>query len=132
MGRMQTTRTQMALVIDEYGGTDGLGLRWKTSSRWSATSRTLHDDDEPHDHPGGDGVFIVDGKAEIDDALEDDRRGILPANRVGRYHRRHDLQHAWPRTARGEVVQAIPASNSTSLMPIRAASRQKYRAEPEG
>ena len=24
MGRMQTTRTQMALVIDEYGGTDGL------------------------------------------------------------------------------------------------------------
>ena len=24
MARMQATRTQMALVIDEYGGTDGL------------------------------------------------------------------------------------------------------------
>ncbi|MFA6154004.1 hemolysin family protein [Mesorhizobium sp.] len=110
MGRMQTTRTQMALVIDEYGGTDGLVSLEDIVEMVVGDIEDEHDDDEPMITQSGDGVFIVDGKAEIDDVAkmigEDfaagehgeyvDTIGGMIFNTLGRV------------PARGEVVQAIP------------------------
>ncbi|TPI31078.1 HlyC/CorC family transporter [Mesorhizobium sp. B3-2-1] len=110
MGRMQTTRTQMALVIDEYGGTDGLVSLEDIVEMVVGDIEDEHDDDEPLITQTGDGVFIVDGKAEIDEVAkmigEDftagehgeyvDTIGGMIFNTLGRV------------PARGEVVQAIP------------------------
>ncbi|MGP2491543.1 hemolysin family protein [Mesorhizobium sp. PUT5] len=110
MGRMQATRTQMALVIDEYGGTDGLVSLEDIVEMVVGDIEDEHDDDEPMITRTGDGVFVVDGKAEIDDVAkmigEDfaagehgesvDTIGGMIFNTLGRV------------PARGEVVQAIP------------------------
>ncbi|WP_027142043.1 hemolysin family protein [Mesorhizobium sp. WSM3626] len=110
MGRMQTTRTQMALVIDEYGGTDGLVSLEDIVEMVVGDIEDEHDDDEPMITQTGDGVFIVDGKAEIDEVAkmigEDFAAGEhgeyvatiggMIFNTLGRV------------PARGEVVQAIP------------------------
>ncbi|TGQ44548.1 MULTISPECIES: hemolysin family protein [unclassified Mesorhizobium] len=110
MGRMQTTRTQMALVIDEYGGTDGLVSLEDIVEMVVGDIEDEHDDDEPLVTQTGDGVFLVDGKAEIDDVAKMiggdfaagehgeyvDTIGGMIFNTLGRV------------PARGEVVQAIP------------------------
>lgn len=110
MGRMQATRTQMALVIDEYGGTDGLASLEDIVEMVVGDIEDEHDDDEPLITQTGDGVFVVDGKAEIDEVAkmigEDftagehgeyvDTIGGMIFNTLGRV------------PARGEVVQAIP------------------------
>jgi CBS domain containing-hemolysin-like protein len=110
MGRMQTNRTQMALVIDEYGGTDGLASLEDIVEMVVGDIEDEHDDDEPMITQTGDGVFVVDGKAEIDEVAkmigEDfaagehgeyvDTIGGMIFNTLGRV------------PARGEVVQAIP------------------------
>ncbi|HEY4193436.1 MAG TPA: hemolysin family protein [Mesorhizobium sp.] len=110
MGRMQATRTQMALVIDEYGGTDGLASLEDIVEMVVGDIEDEHDDDEPMITQAGDGIFIVDGKAEIDDVAKMiggefaagehgesvDTIGGMIFNTLGRV------------PARGEVVQAIP------------------------
>ena len=47
MARMQATRTQMALVIDEYGGTDGLVSLEDIVEMVVGDIEDEHDDDEP-------------------------------------------------------------------------------------
>ncbi len=110
MGRMQTNRTQMALVIDEYGGTDGLASLEDIVEMVVGDIEDEHDDDEPMITQTGDGIYVVDGKAEIDEVAkmigEDftagehgeyvDTIGGMIFNTLGRV------------PARGEVVQAIP------------------------
>ena len=110
MARMQATRTQMALVIDEYGGTDGLVSLEDIVEMVVGDIEDEHDEDEPMITQTGDGVFVVDGKAEIDEVAkmigEDfaagehgeyvDTIGGMIFNTLGRV------------PARGEVVQAIP------------------------
>ncbi|ESX96840.1 hemolysin family protein [Mesorhizobium sp. LNJC403B00] len=110
MGHMQTTRTQMALVIDEYGGTDGLASLEDIVEMVVGDIEDEHDEDEPLITQTGEGVFVVDGKAEIDEVAkmigEDftagehgeyvDTIGGMIFNTLGRV------------PARGEVVQAIP------------------------
>jgi CBS domain containing-hemolysin-like protein len=110
MTRMQAARTQMALVIDEYGGTDGLASLEDIVEMVVGDIEDEHDDDEPLITQAGDGVFIVDGKADIDEVAarigEDfkpgehgdsvDTIGGMIFNTLGRV------------PTRGEVVQAIP------------------------
>ncbi len=110
MGRMQAARTQMALVIDEYGGTDGLASLEDIVEMVVGDIEDEHDDDEPMITQAGDGIFLVDGKAEIEDVANMigsdfaagehgesvDTIGGMIFNTLGRV------------PARGEVVQAIP------------------------
>ena len=139
MGRMQTTRTQMALVIDEYGGTDGLVSLEDIVEMVVGDIEDEHDDDEPMITQAGDGVFVVDGKAEIDDVAkmigEDfaagehgeyvDTIGGMIFNTLGRV------------PARGEVVQAIPGfefhvldADPRRVKRVRIVQSQKARAPP--
>jgi CBS domain containing-hemolysin-like protein len=110
MARMQASRTQMALVIDEYGGTDGLVSFEDIVEMVVGDIEDEHDDEEPTVTQAGEGVFIVDGKAEIEDVQKMiggafapgehgeyvDTIGGMVFNALGRV------------PARGEVVQAIP------------------------
>lgn len=110
MGRMQAQRTQMALVIDEYGGTDGLVSLEDIVEMVVGDIEDEHDDDEALVSKAGEGVFVVDAKAEIEEVaeligksfnagehVEDvDTIGGMIFNALGRI------------PARGEVVQAIP------------------------
>lgn len=110
MARMQAERIQMALVIDEYGGTDGLVSLEDIVEMVVGDIEDEHDEDEALITRTGDGVFVVDAKAEIEDVAEAiggafaagehaedvDTIGGMIFNTLGRV------------PARGEVVQAIP------------------------
>ena len=110
MARMQASRTQMALVIDEYGGTDGLASLEDIVEMVVGDIEDEHDEEEPLITKAGDGVYVVDAKAEIDEVArmigQDfspgehgeyvDTIGGLIFNALGRV------------PARGEVVQAVP------------------------
>ena len=111
MTRMQATRTQMALVIDEYGGTDGLVSLEDLVEMVVGDIEDEHDnEDPPLIEQAGDGVFVVDAKAEIDDVVKligdnftpgehaeyVDTIGGMIFNALGRV------------PSRGEVVEPIP------------------------
>ena len=68
--KMQTSRTQMALVIDEYGGTDGLVSLEDIVETVVGDIEDEHDEDEdPMFEPGGDGIWIADARVEIEDIV---------------------------------------------------------------
>src|SRR5690606_29343183 len=67
MARMQASRIQMALVIDEYGGTDGLVSLEDIVEMVVGDIEDEHDEDEPLIEQISDGVFVVDARAEIDE-----------------------------------------------------------------
>ena len=110
MARMQAAHIQMALVIDEYGGTDGLVSLEDVVEMVVGDIEDEHDEDEPTIRETGDGVFVVDGRAEIDEVSE----VIGDAFKAGEHAEDVDtiggmIFNALGRVpARGEVVQAIP------------------------
>ncbi|WEX09256.1 hemolysin family protein [Chelativorans sp. AA-79] len=110
MARMQAARIQMALVIDEYGGTDGLVSLEDIVEMVIGDIEDEHDEDEPMIEKAGDGIFLVDARAEIEDVAE----AIGDGFRAGEHAEDVDtiggmIFNALGRVpARGEVVQAIP------------------------
>lgn len=68
MTRMQTARTQMALVIDEYGGTDGLVSLEDIVEEVFGEIEDEHDDDDgPMIEKTAEGVYIADARTELDE-----------------------------------------------------------------
>lgn len=71
MATMRAERTQMALVIDEYGGTDGLVSLEDVVETVVGDIEDEHDDeDDIHIVRAGTNLFIADAKAELDDVIE--------------------------------------------------------------
>lgn len=69
--KMQTTRTHMALVIDEYGGTDGLVSIEDIVEIVVGNIEDEHDEDEGEMIvPSDDGTFIVDARASLEDVTQ--------------------------------------------------------------
>ncbi len=70
--RMQASRIHMALVIDEYGGTDGLVTIEDLVEEIVGDINDEHDDDdEPSVTPAADGGWIADARAELDVFVEE-------------------------------------------------------------
>ncbi len=110
MGRMQATRTQMALVIDEYGGTDGLASLEDIVEMVVGNIEDEHDDDQAMITRVSDDVFIADARAELEELAEtigrdfDIREQLEDADTLGGL-----IFGSLGRIpVRGEVVQALP------------------------
>jgi len=75
LSRMQTTRTQMALVIDEYGGTDGLASMEDVFELVVGDIEDEHDDEDVMMMKESSGCWLIDARAElkeIDEFLGED------------------------------------------------------------
>ncbi|OWV96243.1 hemolysin family protein [Rhizobium sp. R693] len=108
--RMQVNRTQMALVIDEYGGTDGLASHEDIVEMVVGDIDDEHDDDEVMFKRVSEDVFVADARVELEEIAEAigpdfditeqvdevDTLGGLIFSELGRI------------PVRGEVVQALP------------------------
>jgi CBS domain containing-hemolysin-like protein len=69
--KMQASRTHMALVIDEYGGTDGLVSIEDVMESIVGDIEDEHDEDEtPELHASGDGGWIAEARASLDAVSE--------------------------------------------------------------
>ncbi|MCM2472610.1 HlyC/CorC family transporter [Rhizobium sp. CG5] len=109
LSRMQAARTQMALVIDEYGGTDGLVSHEDIVEMVIGNIDDEHDDEEVMFSRTSDDIFLADARIELEeiaaaigsdfdvrDQLDDvDTLGGLIFSALGRI------------PVRGEVVQAL-------------------------
>lgn len=110
LSRMQAARTQIALVIDEYGGTDGLVSHEDIVEMVIGDIEDEHDDEEAMFSRISDDVLVADARVELEeiaeaigpdfdvrDQLDDvDTLGGLIFSALGRI------------PVRGEVVQALP------------------------
>ncbi|MGE7370739.1 hemolysin family protein [Neorhizobium sp. NPDC001467] len=110
LSSMQAARTQMALVIDEYGGTDGLVSHEDIVEMVIGNVEDEHDDEEVMFSRISEDVFVADARVELEEiagaigpdfdvrvhAEEVDTLGGLIFSALGRI------------PVRGEVVQAVP------------------------
>lgn len=110
MARMQASHIQMALVIDEYGGTDGLVSLEDIVEMVVGDIEDEHDDEEIMILQESDGIFVVDARADLDELAEK----IGPSFAVGEHGEDVDTVGGLIFSvlgripSRGEVVQAIP------------------------
>jgi CBS domain containing-hemolysin-like protein len=122
LASMQASRMQLALVIDEYGGTDGLVSLEDVIEVVVGDIEDEHDDDEaPMIVPEGEGTFLADARADLDDvsatvgadlsggeAAEDvDTVGGLVVSLLGRVPVRGELVSA-PGGYEFEILDADP------------------------
>ncbi|MDB5733964.1 MAG: hypothetical protein JWP16_911 [Alphaproteobacteria bacterium] len=120
MLKMQASHTHLALVIDEYGGTDGLVSIEDIIEEIVGDIADEHDDDAAVLKPDGDG-FIADARMDLDDfkaqsghdlELDEDEQDIdslggLVTSLLGRVPQRGEIV-AHPRGYEFQVLDADP------------------------
>jgi len=148
LASMQATRMQMALVIDEYGGTDGV------VSLEDVIEMVVGDIEDEYDDEGGamivsdgDGVFLADARADLEEVAaavgadfaageegdEVDTIGGLVYSRIGRIPVRGELI-AGPNDFEFEILDADPRRIKRLRISRRGASprpepRRRQRIE---
>jgi CBS domain containing-hemolysin-like protein len=76
--KMQAAHTHLALVIDEYGGTDGLVTIEDIIEEIVGDIADEHDEDEQQVRKIEDGVFIADARVDLDDLHEQTGLELAP------------------------------------------------------
>ncbi len=110
MARMQAAHIQMALVIDEYGGTDGLVSLEDIVEMVVGDIEDEHDDEEIMISEETDGSYVADARAD----LEELAGKIGPSFQAGEHGEDVDtiggliISVLGRIPARGEVVEAVP------------------------
>jgi len=120
--KMQTTHTHLALVIDEYGGTEGLVSIEDIIEEIVGDIADEHDEESPHARQLADGAFLADARIALEDfhaetgiafpredgELEEiDTLGGLVVSLVGRVPQRGEIV-AHPGGVEFEVLEADP------------------------
>ena len=141
MARMQATHIQMALVIDEYGGTDGLVSLEDIVEMVVGDIEDEHDDEEIMIAEEADGVFVVDARADLEELAVK----IGPSFEAGEHGEEVDTVGGLIFSVlgripvRGEVVQAIPGYEfhvlevdprrvkKVRIVPLSAADRRRQQ-----
>lgn len=139
---MQSRRVQMALVIDEFGGTDGLVSIEDAVETIVGEIEDEHDDEEQEIVPDDQGAFIADAGADVEDVVRyvggdlgknrDDEGvetiGGLVFNHLGRIPSEGEVVHipggyeiviigADQRRIRKLKIRRVPSGESTSDAP---------------
>ena len=142
--KMQASHTHMALVIDEYGGTDGLVSIEDVVESIVGDIEDEHDEaDRPQIAAAGDGVFIVEARASLEDVskalgvdLSDARRaddvdtiGGLLTTTAGRVPSRGEIV-AGPADLEFEVLDADPRRVKRLRLRKRTPPRRARRDAP--
>jgi CBS domain containing-hemolysin-like protein len=143
--KMQASRTHMALVIDEYGGTDGLVSMEDVVEAIVGDIEDEHDEaDRPEVVAGGDGSYTVEARASLEDvskaigydlsALADaedvDTIGGLLTAAAGRVPGRGEIV-AGPDDFEFEVLDADPRRVKRLKILARATPRRPSAAGSE-
>lgn len=109
MARMQAAHIQIALVIDEYGGTDGLASLEDIVEMVVGDIEDEHDEEENPIVETSEGIYVADAKVELDDVA-----AFIPGFLAGEHGEDVDtlaglIFNALGRVpARGEVVSVVP------------------------
>ncbi len=144
--RMQASRTHMALVIDEYGGTDGLVSIENVVESIVGDIEDEHDETEIPIHFADDGTFVVEARAPLDDVSEaigfdlvsvaeaegvDTIGGLVTAS-AGRVPSRGEILKG-PGNFEFEVLDADPRRiKRLKIWPLAARGGQKTAAAASG
>jgi CBS domain containing-hemolysin-like protein len=141
--KMQATRTHMALVIDEYGGTDGLVSIEDIVEMIVGDIEDEHDlEDEPQITAAADGTFIIDARASLEDASkavgielagddlaeEIDTVGGLIASIAGRVPVRGEIVADPTRGLEYEILDADPRRVKKIKLHLRDGKKSEARA----
>ncbi len=78
--KMQTSRIHLALVVDEYGGTDGLVSIEDLVEQIVGDIEDEHDEEEAHFELKAEGVWVADARAEIEDFEEETKLSLALAD----------------------------------------------------
>jgi magnesium and cobalt transporter len=118
--KMQTTHIHLALVIDEYGGTDGLVSIEDIIEEIVGDIADEHDEEQPGARPLPSGGFVADARIDLDDFRaetgidfprdensEIDTLGGLVVSLIGRVPQRGEII-ADPDGVEFEVLEADP------------------------
>ena len=119
--KMQTSHTHLALVIDEYGGTDGLVSIEDIIEDIVGDIADEHDEEAPHARPLPAGGFVADARIDLEDfknetgiefprdetESEIDTLGGLVVSLLGRVPQRGEIV-AHPAGYEFEVLEADP------------------------
>ncbi len=111
MARMQATHIQMALVIDEYGGTDGLVSLEDIVEMVVGDIEDEHDDEEIMIAEEADGVFVVDARADLEELAAKSAR-----------------LSKWENMARMSTRSAVSSSLFSGAFQFAAKSCRQFRA----
>jgi CBS domain containing-hemolysin-like protein len=119
--KMQTSHTHLALVIDEYGGTDGLVSIEDIIEEIVGDIADEHDEESPHARPLPGGGFLADARIDLEDFKQEtgiefhldetqediDTLGGLVVSLLGRVPQRGEIV-AHPDGTEFEVLEADP------------------------
>jgi CBS domain containing-hemolysin-like protein len=109
MARMQASHTQMALVIDEYGGTDGLVSLEDIVEMIVGDIEDEHDEEEEAVQSIDEGIFVVNARADLEDVAS-----AIPGFEAGEFGEDVETLSGLIFSAigrvpvRGEVIHVIP------------------------
>ena len=146
LARMQTTRIHLALVVDEYGGTDGLVSIEDIVEEIVGEIEDEHDEDiRPNVVRQPDGSFLADARAQLDDvtatvgadfdvgeiANEVDTLGGYIVTRIGRVPVRGELVPG-PGPFEIEVLDADPRRVKKLKIYRRRTAATATAAKPRG
>ena len=135
--RMQASRTQMALVIDEYGGTDGLVSLEDLVETIFGEIEDEHDIEEEFTiRETADGQFVADARVSVEDACEvlgpsfnangdtdiDTIGGLIYAASAGSRYRAKSFM--WSTGSRSRFWMPIRAGSARSAS-VNGASRKR-------
>jgi len=144
LARMQTSRIHLALVVDEYGGADGVVSIEDIVEQIVGEIEDEHDeDDAPTVVPQADGSFLADARAQLDDvtatvgaefdvgdiANEVDTLSGYIATRIGRVPVRGEVVPG-PGPLEIEVLDADPRRVKKLKIYRSAERRNGHRSEP--